>query len=109
MPPKERHSGHGGSGGMFLVDLGLTDAGSIRIQFRPGRPLRSFYGHEREVAQLIYMLAAEFEHRCGDLGVAWAISPDPSSARIDVELGEGEESEPAAEVVRAVLSDFELQ
>jgi hypothetical protein len=90
----------------FVPDMGLTDAGSIRVHFRPAPPLRSAYGHERKLAALIYDLAAELERRCEAIGARWAISPEPFRSRLDVELAEHDDPEPAAELVAATLSDM---
>jgi hypothetical protein len=92
----------------FRPEVGLTDAGSIRVHFKPAPPLRSAYGHERVLAATIYDLAAELERRCEAIGVPWVISPEPFRARLDLELGEHDESEPAAELVAATLSDLGL-
>src|SRR4051812_20231012 len=108
MAAKQKDRGKHMGDWMFVADVGLTVAGSIRIQFRPTPPLRSIYGHERALAELIYTLAAEFERRCGEMGAAWAIAPDPFNARLDVELGEGEDPEAASDVVVVVLTDFGL-
>jgi len=108
MPTKRRSQDRSMGERLFLSELGLTDAGSVRVQFRPAPPLRSFYGHERKLAALIYEIAAEFERRCDGMDVRWAISPEPFRARIDIELGENDDPEPAAELAARVLSDMGL-
>jgi hypothetical protein len=93
---------------LFLPIVGRTDAGSIRVEFRPAPPLRSLYEHERALSELIYRIAAELERQSERLGVGWAIAPQTFRARIDVELGDHDDPELAAELVAAVLSDFGL-
>jgi hypothetical protein len=93
---------------LFRLELGLTEAGSVRIQFRAAPPARSLYGNERKLAALIYDLAAEIERRLDESDIRWAVSPEPFHARLDIELSEGEEADVAAEFVAGVLSDFDL-
>jgi hypothetical protein len=93
---------------LFVPEIGLSEAGSVRVQFRPAPPLRSLHGHERELAASIYDLAAALERRCDELGVGWAVSPEPFRGRLDVELAERDDPEPAAELVAATLSDLGL-
>jgi hypothetical protein len=94
---------------MFVAEIGRTDAGSIRIRFRPAPPLRSPYGHHRALNALIYRLAAEFERQCERLGLPWPIAPYPFDAHIDIELSDGDEPDAAEEVVLAVLADSGVQ
>ena len=108
MPRKHRAKESSPGERLFLVEMGVTGAGSIRMQFRPAPPLRSLYGHERELAALIYNLAAELERRCNEVGVRWAISPEPFRGRLDIELGEDDDPEPAAELAAGLLSELGL-
>lgn len=94
--------------GLFELELGETDAGSVRLLFRPRRPLKSFYGHERQLAAFVYALAAELEQRADRARVRWAISPDPANARLDVEIVDDDEFAGAQEFLMEALTDFGL-
>ena len=85
----------------FQLELGRTDAGSVRLFFLPRPPLRSFYNHERELAAIVYALAAELERRAGRIRARWAISPDPFNHRLDVEIIEDREFEEARDFLMA--------
>jgi hypothetical protein len=106
MPTKRKAKSTAGAERLFVPELGLTEAGSIRLRFRPAPPLRSLYGHERDLAAFIYDLAAVIERRCKELGVPWAVSPDPFNARLDLEIGEEDDPEAAGQLVAGVLSDL---
>lgn len=96
------------SSGIFELALGETDAGSVRLRFRPRRPLKSFYGHERQLAAFVYALAAELEQRADRARVQWAISPVPANARLDVEIVEQHEFPQAQEFLMEALVDLGL-
>jgi hypothetical protein len=96
------------TGGLFDLEVGETDAGSVRVRFRPRRPLRSFYGRERQVAAFVYALAAELEQRADRERVRWAISPDPANARLDIEIVEEHEFPAAQEFLMEALVDLGL-
>lgn len=106
MRSTRRSRGSGAGAPPFIPELGLTDAGSVRVNFRPAPPLRSVYGRERELAAAIYDLAAALERRSAEAGARWAISPEPFRARIDVELAAGDDATMAADLVVAVLEDL---
>lgn len=94
---------------IFELEIGRTDAGSVRLRFKPRRPLRSFYGHERQLAALVYALAAELEQRAGVARVGWAISPEPFNQRIDIEVeGPGEFVEAQAFLMETLV-DLRLE
>jgi hypothetical protein len=97
-----------GSNGLFLADLRLTEAGLIHAEIEPAPPLQTVRGHEREMASLIYAIAAALEERCQAMGADWGIAPDAFGGRLDVEVPEGDDRERAAEIVAGVLSDLGL-
>jgi hypothetical protein len=94
--------------GLLVPEIGPTDAGSVRVLIRPAPPVRSLYGHERKVAAFIHDLATALERRCDELGVGWAIFAEPFNSRLDVELGEHNDPQPAVQVVAGLLADLGL-
>lgn len=97
-----------GSSGLFLADLSLTEAGLIHAEIEPAPPLGTVRGHEREMASLVYAIAAALEERCHAMRGDWVIAPDPVGGRLDVEIPEGDDREQAVEVVAGVLSNLGL-
>jgi hypothetical protein len=100
----ERHSS---PDTIFQLEFDTTDAGSVRLRFKPRRPLKSFYGNERDLASLIYSLAAELERRSKIIGARWAISPIPYNAHLDIEVA-GYETDEAREFLMGTLVDLGL-
>lgn len=92
----------------FQIGLSATQAGSVRIKFRPRPPQRSFYGSERQLAAVIYTLAAEFERRCERLGANWAIVAEPSSNQMTIEIGDDDRFELALQFVQQTFGDFAI-
>ncbi|MDX2087847.1 MAG: hypothetical protein SFX73_08355 [Kofleriaceae bacterium] len=93
---------------IFELEIGETAAGSVRLHFRPRRPLRSFYGHERELAAVIYFLAAELERRSGQVRATWAISPEPFNTRLDIEVADDREQGEAQAFLMRALAELGL-
>lgn len=91
-----------------MQSSGFTDDGALRAELEPAPPLHMVQGHERDMASLVYAVAAALEERCQELGADWVIAPDPFGGRLDVEIPDGQDREQAAEVVAGVLSDLGL-
>ena len=92
----------------FQIKLSATQAGSVRIQFRPRPPQRSFYGFERKLAAVIYTLAAEFERRSERLGARWAIVAEPSNNQMTIEIGDDDRFEIALQFAQQAFGDFAI-
>lgn len=97
-----------GGNGLFFADLTLTEEGVIHAEIEPAPPLQTVRGHEREMASLVYAIAAALEERCQAMGADWGIAPDPFGGRLNVEVPEGGDREQAIEIVAGVLSDLRL-
>ncbi len=97
-----------GKGGprVFVTELGRTSAGSIRVRFLPARPLRSFYGVERQVSAAIYALAAALEMALAERGERWAVSPYAHDWYLDIELGDGDDDQAAEVLVVGLLGQL---
>lgn len=92
----------------FQIKLSSTVAGSVRIQFAPRPPLRSFYGVERKLAVVIYTLAAEFERRSDKINADWVIVAEPFNNQMMIEIGDGDEFEVALQFVQQTFGDFAI-
>lgn len=92
----------------FQIKLSSTVAGSVRIQFMPRPPLRSFYGGERKLAVVIYTLAAEFERRSDHINADWVVVAEPFNNQMMIEIGDGDDFEAAQQFVHQTLGDFAL-
>ncbi|MDX2023260.1 MAG: hypothetical protein SF187_23705 [Deltaproteobacteria bacterium] len=92
----------------FQIRLSSTMAGSVRMQFVPRPPLRSFYGVERKLAAVIYTLAAEFERRSERLNANWVVVAEPSSNQLVIELVDGDRFELALQFVQQTFGDFAI-
>ena len=92
----------------FQIQLSATAAGSLRIQFKPRPPQRSFYGLERKLAIVIYTLAAEFERRSDRINAKWVVVAEPFNNQMMLEVGDGEEYEAALQFVQQTFGDFAI-
>ena len=108
MASKLTKKGMGTTNPIFQLELGHTEAGSVRLHFFPRPPLRSFFDHERELAAVIYALAAELERRAGLSRARWVISPDPSNRRLDIEIVEDGEFDEAQDFLMTALIELGL-
>lgn len=66
---------------MYRVDLKRTPHGSPILKFRPKNPSSRRFLHFRQLAAMIYEVAAELERRSHDLDAAWVVSPAPFDLR----------------------------
>lgn len=89
----------------FRCEMGRTPAGSIRITFRLAA---KDSGSERQLSACIYEVAAELERRCESVSVRWAVSPAAYDRRLDLELGERDNADLAAQLVTGVLQEAGL-
>ncbi len=103
---QDRHLHRRASDPEFMIEIGLTDAGSVRVVYRPAPPQRSHYGRERRLAVLIYELAAELERRSAQVGARWVVSPEAFNARLDLELSDRDDVETAVDFVTMTLADL---
>ena len=69
----------------FVVLVGRTEAGSVRMQFVPKPPLRSFNGYYRQLAIAVYKVAIACEQLCHEVDLDFVISPEAFNNRIDIE------------------------
>lgn len=92
---------------LYRAEIGRTAVGSPILKFTATNP-EGRYAQHRQMAAFIYELAAEMERRSEDLGTRWVISPDPTSARIVLDLGSDDEATRADEFIAGLVTDFEL-
>jgi hypothetical protein len=95
--------GKGPGGRLFLVDVGHSPAGSIRVSFVPAAPRQTFYGVERQVSAAIYTLAAALEIAFGQARRPYAVSPYAFDYCLDVELAEEDDAGAARPLVLGVI------
>jgi len=87
---------------LYRAEFGRTTAGSPTAKIIPTDPKGKFAG-ERQIAATIYEIAAELERASDDLGVSWAISPQPSDSRITIELSRERQGRNAEDLMKDVL------
>ncbi|MDX2023262.1 MAG: hypothetical protein SF187_23715 [Deltaproteobacteria bacterium] len=69
----------------FVVVVGRTEAGSVRLKFVPKPPQRAFDGNYRQLAIAIYKVAIACEQLCHDVDLNFVISPETFNNRLDIE------------------------
>ena len=92
----------------FQIKLSATEAGSVRIQFRPRPPQRSFYGFERKLAAVIYTIAAEFERRSDRMNANWVVVAEPFNNLMVLEIGDNDRFETALQFVQQTFGDLAI-
>lgn len=92
----------------FQIVLGSTVAGSLRIQFVPLPPQRSFARDTRKLAAVIYTLAAEFERRSDQIDADWVVVAEPFRNEMMIEVGHDDDLPVALEFVRQTFGDFAI-
>ena len=91
---------------LYRAEVGRTPAGSPVLKLMANHPTRR-YAH-RHMAAFIYDLAAEMERRSEGMGARWVVSPEPTNARIVIELFDERERTFADEFVANVIADNDL-
>ncbi|MDL1948848.1 hypothetical protein FBQ97_03430 [Acidobacteria bacterium ACD] len=91
----------------YRTELSLTEAGSPIVRIVPENP-GAPSAHHRQVAALVYELAAELERRSQEIRASWAISPEAWNGRLVLELGSRTEVGAADAFLQSVLGDFDL-
>ena len=92
---------------LYRAECGRTTAGSPTAKIIPTDPKGKFAG-ERQIAATIYEIAAELERASDDLGVSWAISPQPSDSRITIELSRERQGRNAEDLINQVLTEMQI-
>jgi hypothetical protein len=97
LPPARRYCGM----------LARTAAGSPVLKVLAADP-RSQQAEHRQVAAMIYEIAADMERRSEQLEAHWTISADPENGQVVIELTGEHESELADELVANVMTERQL-
>jgi hypothetical protein len=84
-----------------------TAAGSPVLTVLPGHP-RSQHVEHRQLAAIIYEIAAEMERRSQQLEVHWTIAADPENGQVIIELTGEHEAQLADELVAHVMAERQL-
>ncbi|TMQ08644.1 MAG: hypothetical protein E6J90_40020 [Deltaproteobacteria bacterium] len=84
-----------------------TAAGGPVLTVLPGDP-RSQHVEHRQLAAIIYEIAAEMERRSHQLEVHWTIAADPENCQVIIELTGEHEAELADELVANVMTEHQL-
>jgi hypothetical protein len=93
---------------LYRAEVERTPAGSPVIKIRPTNP-KGRYGQTRQIAAIVYEVAAEFERRSEDLEARWVVSPNAAAGRIVIELvGQEGETARADEFIAGALADLNL-
>jgi hypothetical protein len=92
---------------LYRAEVTRTAVGSPILKLAATNP-KGRHAQHRQMASFIYELAAEMERRSEDLGARWVISPDPTNARIVLELASDDEATRADEFINRLITDFEL-
>lgn len=87
----------------FVVLVERTKAGSVRMQFVPKPPMRSFDGYYRQLAIAIYKVAIACEQLCHEVDLDFVASPEAFNNRIDIQASERMSDKLAAELVRKAM------
>jgi hypothetical protein len=92
----------------YYGELGRTLIGSLVLRIVPV-DRHGPHAQHRQIAAMVYELAADIERRSQQLEVHWVISPDPGNAQIVIELSGGHEAQLADEFVASVMAQHDLQ
>jgi len=92
----------------YYGELGRTLIGSPTLRIVPV-DRRGPHAEHRQIAAMVYELAADMERRSQQLEVHWAISPDPGNDQIVIELSGDHEAQLADELIASVVAQRDLQ
>lgn len=92
--------------GRYRGELQRTDAGYPMLQVSPAEP--GCPSEHRQVAALVYDLAADMERRSQLLEAHWTITPDADDGHIVIELAGEYEAQLANEFVANVMFHHQL-
>jgi hypothetical protein len=84
-----------------------TAAGSPMLKVLAADP-RSQQAEHRQVAAVIYEIAADLERRSHQLEVHWTIAADPENGQVVIELTGEHEAQLADELVATVMAERQL-
>ena len=91
----------------YRGELQWTEAGCPALRVSPAEPGRQQAEH-RQMAALVYRLAADMERRSQQLEAHWTISPDVEHGQVVIELAGDHEVELAKEFVANVMFHHQL-
>jgi phage I-like protein len=101
---------HGGAfDDVLRFEIVETDEGWVRVRLLPAGRLRSFYGHERDVAAFLYAFAVEVELRSKSRGARWDVTVDGRQRTLDIEAANEEEFDDARHLLQHMIEDLALE
>lgn len=92
---------------LYRADVERTPAGSPILKLTAINP-KGRYAQHRQMAAVVYELAAAMERRSEELGARWVISPEATNARVMIELSGDHETALADEFLASVIADNDL-
>jgi hypothetical protein len=91
----------------YCGELQRTATGSPVLRVSPTGP-GTYHAEHRQMAALVYELAADMERRSHQLEAHWTISPDAENGQVVIELAGDHETKLADEFVARVLFHHQL-
>jgi hypothetical protein len=92
---------------LYRGELSRSATGSPVLQVSPAHP-RNWCVDHRQLAALVYDLAADFERRSQELEAHWAIVADAPNGQLVIELTGDHEAELADELITNLMAQHQL-